>query len=175
MCVHEAHFHLHEAHDLLEKSDTDPFRSRTRTALLRLQRFGEYPGWSAVNSFLKAGNAAKDAYELSMELLADRVGDDIPTHPIQVLTAARAAEQRWTELRNDPTFKYGEEVSRLRDQIDELFNHAAQVCERPEYSSERQYNRLNVLSRYITFLEKHGEVGNNASNKASLPQLRAEA
>jgi len=173
--VHEAHFHLHEAHDLLEKSDTDPFRAKTSAALLRLQRFGEYPGWDVVDHFLKAGNAARDAYELSMELLADRVGEDIPPHPIQVLMAARAAEQRWIELRNNAAFKAGEEVIRLRDQIDELFSQAAQACERPEYSPERQYNRLNVLSRCITFLEKHGESASTALNTISLPKLRAEA
>ena len=173
--VHEAHFHLHSAHDLLEKSDTDAFRARTQTALLRLQRFAEYPGWGAVINFLKSGNAAKDAYELAVEFMTDREDAGTPIHPIQFLTVAQAAEQRWMELRSDAAFKGTDELSMLRDQIDELYARAALACERVEYATERAYNRLSVLTRHITFLEKHGEPTGRQGDCISLHQLRADA
>ena len=74
--VHEAHFHLKESHRALKKNERDRFSNVVTTALQRVQRFGEYPGWRAVKDLHKS--APKDAYEIAMDLIEAREATGTP-------------------------------------------------------------------------------------------------
>jgi hypothetical protein len=156
--VHEAHFHLRESYGALEKKEREPFRQAVGAALQRIQRFGEYPGWSAVNNLLKSKTAAKDAYEIAMDLLDAREETGTPPHPVQLLTAIRAVEQRWDEMRKDPDPVHKDEVDNLRRTIDDLFDQGRAACARKEWLSERDYNLLSVVSQRATFLYGHRQI-----------------
>lgn len=120
--VHEAHFHLRESYEALDKKEREPFRQTVEAALQRVQRFGEYPGWAAVNNLLKSKTVGKDTYEMAMNLIEDREETGTPPHPAQLLTAVRATEQRWEDLRQDPGLANKDEVDDLRSKIEKLFN-----------------------------------------------------
>jgi hypothetical protein len=151
--VHEAQFHLKESYKALEKNERDPFRQVVVTALQRLQRFAEYPGWHAVGNLHKT--APKDAYELAMDLIESREATGTPAHPVQLLTAIDAVEQRWNQLRTSSTFKDQNEVEELYRKIEEMFEQAFDACDRPEWRSERDYNRLFVITQKCLFLQKY--------------------
>lgn len=151
--VHEAQFHLKESYRGVEKNERDRFRPVVMTALQRLQRFGEYPGWQAVMNLHKT--APKDAYEIAMELIETREATGTPCHPVQLLTAIDAVEQRWNQLRTDTQFKDQEEVAELYGKIQDLFGQALSACDHPVWRSERDYNRLFVITQKCLFLQKY--------------------
>jgi hypothetical protein len=173
--VHEAHFHLRESYGVLEKKEREPFRQAVAAALQRLQRFGEYPGWSAVNNLLKSKTAAKDAYEIAMDLIEAREDTGTPPHPIQLLTAIRAVEQRWDDLRQHPEAANQEEAGNLLITIDELFDQARVACNRKEWLSESNYNLLSVVSQQATFLYSHRHTLPNAGLSQRIQGLSSEA
>jgi hypothetical protein len=150
--VHEANFHLKESYRVIEKSERDPFRQVVITALQRLQRFGEYPGWHTVINLYKT--APKDAYEIAVELIEAREATGTPSHPVQLLTAIDAVEQRWNQLRMDSVFNQ-DEVAELYRKIEDLFGQAVSACERAEWRSERDYNRLFVITQKCLFLQRY--------------------
>jgi hypothetical protein len=151
--VHEAHFHLKESYRAIEKKERDSFRETVVTALQRLQRFGEYPGWHTVINLHKT--ASKDAYEIAMELIEAREATGTPPHPVQLLTAIDSVEQRWNQLRADPQFTNQDEVAELNRKIEDLFGQAVRACECAEWRSERDYNRLFVITQRCLFLQKY--------------------
>jgi hypothetical protein len=173
--VHEAHYHLHKAFDLLDKNPNNPQRNTVRTALNRLQRFAELPGWNMVNQLLKSRNSEKDAYEVAMDLLEARKNSEAPPHPVHLLNAVRAAEQWWDMLRRYENYKNLQEVSRLLLQIEELFGEAERACEHPMFRSERNYNRLKFLTQRAVFLEKYGQVTPQSGLQEKIKQRTEEA
>lgn len=151
--VHEAHFHLKESHRALKKNERERFSHVVTTALQRLQRFGEYPGWRAVKDLHKS--APRDAYEIAMDLIEAREETGAPCHPVQLLTALDAVEQRWNQLRTAEHFKDQDEVAELYGKIEDLFAQALSACDHAVWRNERDYNRLFVITQRCLFLQKH--------------------
>ena len=143
---------------------------------LRVFRFGftEYPGWFAVNNLLKSKTAAKDACEMAMDLLDAKEETGTPPHPVQLLTAVRAVEQRWDAIRQYPD-PNKDEVDHLRSTIDALFDQARAACASNEWLSESNYNLLPVVSQRATFLYSHRQILLDADLGQRVEALSSEA
>jgi len=152
--VHEAAYHLRMARRLLDNPG-DRFRRVIQSLDSRLLRFAEYPGWRSVRVMLRLRDMGKDAYELAMDLLNTRKDSASAPHPVQLITAAEAVENWWEEKVKNLEEKNKEYSKSLVEQIKELYEEAEQACDYPEVSSERDCNKLRVLTQQALFYEKH--------------------
>jgi hypothetical protein len=151
--VHEVHYHLHHSLSLQAKNDMNPFRQVVRTAFQRLLRFGEHPGWSIVEDLATGNTTSRDAYEVALDLIEARELSGVPPHPIQLLKATKTFEHRWNDLRG--RIRDSDEVLQLGHKIEDLFQQALTVCDRPEWISERDYCRLAVIAQWSLFRNRY--------------------
>lgn len=157
-CVHEAYYHLHEAIGLVDNKDTTVYPD-ARRSMQRLQRFAEHPNWGIVDQLIKGANSAKDAYEMAEELL-----EQLPAnshHPVELLTASRAAEHRWKQMNRAQT----DDTRALLLRASELLVQAASACERSDLADERDFNRLFVLTQSASFVTRN----NSALQRMKIP------
>ena len=153
--VREADFHLQRSLNLLDRNHRNPFRQTVATALNRLLRFAEYPGWNTVSRLSKAGNSTKEAYEMAVELFEARQNRQVPHHPVHVLQMAMTTQQWWRELGTKKEHKSADYLQRLLVQIEDLYDLAEKACDQPLFAAERNCNLLKVLTQHSTFLIKN--------------------
>ncbi len=154
--VHEAQYHLHEAIELVDKNAGTSLHAAARLCMQRVQRFAEYPTWGIVSQFLKGGNSVKDAYEMAEDLLEQFPVDS--HHPVELLTAGRAAEQRWREMHRQSLHADSDDTRALLLRACELLGQAASACEHCDFADERGFNRLFVVTQYASFVARNSTV-----------------
>jgi hypothetical protein len=155
--IHEAQYHLRTAFDNLDKDPRNAFRATVDTALKRLLRFAEYPGWNIVKR-LSYGQVTQDGYDVAMDLLEDRRRSDTPPHPEHFHMVIGVVEKHWLARRGQ------EDEHDLLREMAELFEDSLKACDNPLWHGERPYNLLRILAQRCIFLLK---------NEAYLPQPRS--